>query len=280
MAHLAKGSGRPILFLHGLSLGGDVFADALARLSPAFACHAPDLPGHDPDAPGQEPATIDGAVAFLDAFLEARGLCDVILVGWSMGATVAWRYLDRHGPGRVAAMVCLDMSPCVRNRPGWSLGLRGQRPGSLEAQVAAFRNHWPEAAAMIAGGMFGLAGTSDVMTRAEAEARIARHDGPTMAGMWASLIEADERAAVRRLAVPMLVIHGAESRLYPPETARWLERHAPQARRVCLARSGHAPHLEEPARFAETLAEFAATARPTAGPGGDGRARDLPATKV
>lgn len=247
---------RPVVFLHGWTMAGDVFADAAARLGEGFACHAPDLPGHG--AARGCPAGIERSAEAVAALLDDSDLRDVLLVGWSMGATVAWRYLERFGHARVAGMVSLDMSPWVLNGPDWSLGLMRQGAGGARAKVGWFRDCWPQAAAMIAGGMFAGGGDAPGMTRAEAEARILANDAAVMAGIWASLIEADMREAVRRLPVPMLAIHGAQSRLYPPETAAWLAREAPDARMLCFEHSGHSPHLEEPERFAREIAEFAA----------------------
>ncbi|MFN3643488.1 MAG: alpha/beta fold hydrolase [Gemmobacter sp.] len=247
-----------ILCLHGWTMDCRVWADAARRLAPPFRVLAPDLPGHG--AARGHALSIDGAAEALAAVVAAEGR--VTLVGWSMGATVAWRYLARFGPARVAGMVALDMSPRVLNGPGWSLGLRGA-DGAAPAKVAWLRGRWPEAAPMIAHGMYGAAGTAPLLPRAEAEARIAACDPAAMAEVWASLLEADERRTVARLAVPMLVIHGAQSRLYPAATAEWLEAAAPRATRVCFAASGHSPHLEEPERFADILGAFAAALQPT-----------------
>lgn len=258
---IEAGAGRPLVFLHGWTMAGDVFADALARLSGRFHCLAPDLPGHGAarGAPQGAARGIDASAEALDRLLSARGLSGALLVGWSMGATVAWRYLDRFGAARVAGMASLDMSPRILGAPGWRLGLRGYRPDTVAAKLDLFRNRWPQAAAMIAEGLYGSAGTCDLLPRTGAEARIAAQDGATMADIWHALTRADLRDAVRRLPVPLLVVHGAQSRLYGPQTAHWLERQAPRATRVEFSLSGHAPHLEEPARFAATIAGFAAT---------------------
>jgi pimeloyl-[acyl-carrier protein] methyl ester esterase len=35
-----------------------------------------------------------------------------------------------------------------------------------------------------------------------------------------------------------------------------MDEHIPNSHRVCFAESGHAPHLEEPQRFNQALADF------------------------
>lgn len=235
-----------LVCLHGWSMDGRIWADAARRLAPRFRVIAPDLPGHG--AAQGFPPTVDGAAEMLRGLVAGAG--PVTLVGWSLGATVAWRYLARFGGEGVRGMVAVDMSPRVARAPDWTLGLRGGLA-------------LPQAPAAIAEGMFGRAGTSPVLPRAEAEARIAACDLGAMAAVWASLIEADERAGIARLPVPMLVIHGAQSRLYPAATAEWLAATAPRARRLRFAGSGHSPHLEEPERFAAAVGDFAGAFQPT-----------------
>jgi pimeloyl-[acyl-carrier protein] methyl ester esterase len=247
---------RALVFLHGWSMSGAVFDDARQRLGRDFRCFAPDLPGHG--AVADLPLTIDGCAQVLQDLLVAQDLTGAVLVGWSMGATVAWRHAARFGVARTAGIVSLDMSPRTVNNEGWRLGLRGQTAATALAQTAWFRGHWPTAAAMIAEGMFGDAGTSPLMTAAQAEALIRTRDPDAMADLWDSLTCADERAGIARLAVPLLVVHGAQSRLYGRDTALWLARSAPRARRVEFASAGHSPHLEAPAEFARVLAGFAA----------------------
>ncbi len=254
---MAAGVPRPVVFLHGWTMRGDIFADQIARQPPHLAGHPPALPGHG--AARGWPLSMDGAADCLASHLGRHDLRGAVLVGWSMGATVAWRYLARHGADRIAGLVSVDMSPRLLNGPDWSLGLRGQDAGSARTKVAWFRHSWRDAAQSIAAGMFGARGDSALLPRADAVARVAANDGAVMAEVWASLIEADARATVRGLPVPMLVLHGAQSRVYTPATAAWLATAAPRATCRCFAASGHAPHLEEPAAFASTLHAFADT---------------------
>ena len=78
-----------------------------------------------------------------------------------------------------------------------------------------------------------------------------------MAALWASLAEADAREILPTLGCPTLVMKGAKSRLYPPETASYIADHAPGADLVRFERSGHSPHLEEPERFVDVLRNWA-----------------------
>lgn len=253
--HRAGQSGPALVFLHGWTMAGDIFADTFARLSDRFVCLAPDLPGHGMTQ-GFEP-TIEASVEALDRLLDEEGLRDVTLIGWSLGAAVAWRYLEAKGAARVARMVAVDMSPAILNGADWQLGLMRQDAPSVRAKAGWFAQSWPEAAGFIAAGLFADSQGPALLPIEEARARILANDADAMARFWTSLCDSDSRAFMPRLPVPLLAIHGERSRLYPAATAQWLADTAPQGRALGISASGHSPHLEEPVAFAKAIADFA-----------------------
>lgn len=252
--HLRRqGRGPALVFLHGWTMAGDVFGE-LAGLLPDFDCLAPDLPGHG-GTTGYAPDVASGARMLAD-LLAREGLEGVVLVGWSLGALVAWDYLGR-GAGRAAGMVSLDMSPCPVNRPGWDLGMRDLTEAIARAQPARFAADWAAKAAPIAQGIFAGPAGAPALSLDAARARIAAQDPDAMAAFWASLTAADLRGVIARLPVPLLAIHGTESRVYPSEVGGWLARTAPQGRTLAIPGAGHAPHLEAPEATARAIAAFA-----------------------
>jgi len=250
-----RGTGPVLVFLHGWTMAGDIFADAFERLSAEFTCLAPDLPGHGRTV-GFAP-TVEGAAEMLDQLLRQEGLEDATLVGWSLGALVGWQYLGTHGASRVRAMISLDMSPCPLNSIGWDLGLRDQNAEDGRAKSGWFRGDWPRAARAIARTMFAGSEGAALLSAEAAEARIARQPGPVMAGFWDSLVECDLRATIQALPVPLLAIHGAQSRVYPTQTAGWLASHAPRGAALVLPGAGHALILEAPQACCDAIARFA-----------------------
>lgn len=249
------GAGRPIVFLHGWTMDGAIFRNQFERLAPRFRCLAPDLPGHGDNAAGNP--TIEEAVRRLRDLIDRLNLSDAILVGWSLGAAIAWRYIADHNAHGVAAMISVDMSPKLVNERGWKLGLRGKDADGCFATTARLRDHWAASVPAIAAGMFAdRKGTGDLSIGAAVE-KIASNDPAAMLTMWQSLLAADARTAIAELPVPLLAIYGCESRVYAAETAQWLARTAPDGRCLGFKNSGHSPHLEEPDAFARAVATFA-----------------------
>ena len=224
--------------LHGFSLTGAALAPLAERLA-GFETLVPDLPGHG----GTTGFTADlgGAAAMLDMLLEDG---PALLVGWSLGALIAWRRL-RHP--MVAGVVSLDMSP--RPAPDWAFGMSGPAPEGLASPEA-----WRKGAPALAQGLFAQGGgrASTGLIR-----QIANRDLAAMRGFWASLIAEDARDAIAASPKPLLAIHGAQSRVYPAGTAAWIAATAPAARAHLLDGAGHAPHLEAPEVTADLIACFA-----------------------
>lgn len=233
--------------LHGWTMSGDVFSP-LASALPGVECIAPDLPGHG--ATGYAASITGGADMLAD--LLAAG--PAVVVGWSMGALVAWEHLARNRGQGVLGLISIDMSP--RPLPDWEFGLSGQSVEGARARTSQFRSDWAGAAQAIAAAMFASAGGAPTLSREQAARHIAAQDPAVMLPFWDEILSADHRPAVAALPMPYLALHGAESRVYPPACADWLARTAPNGRAALIPGAGHAPILEAPAACASVITDF------------------------
>lgn len=253
------GVGRPLLLLHGLMAHGGFWA-AQEPLACGFRLIMPDLRGHRDSRAPIGTLTVDRLaedVAELAVALDLRG---AVAVGWSLGASVAWPLLTGAQAGRFVGSVVVDMTPRIRNGEGWELGLS---PELIEARSSAFRDDFAGFAP--GAGEAILAPPLDAEKRRIADwasAEFARNDPAAMGALWCSLAETDQRPLLGRVGCPSLIIRGAHSYLYGPETAHYLGAALPHARIVEFARSGHAPNLEEPELFNNTISQFVAGLQP------------------
>lgn len=103
--HLRRGSGKPLLLVHGL--GSSRHAWSLVTL--ALARHreviAVDLPGHGESPTREDSGTFAGLVDGLDEWLAAEDLVGVDMVGSSLGGRIV---LEMARRGRAGAVVALD----------------------------------------------------------------------------------------------------------------------------------------------------------------------------
>lgn len=245
--------GVPVLILlHGWSCHGGFFAPQLEALSELTEVIAPDLPGHGTTGDKVTPSIEAGADA-LAALMQEEGIDEAVLVGWSMGALVAWSMIERHGSGRLAALVVEDMAPRVINGPDWTLGTLNGLDGPRNAVfLKAIEGQWPLLAPATARRSFAPGARKELVDFAEREMR--RANPRLLAAMWRSLTIQDFRPLTPRIDVPVVLARGARSQLYGLAAAEWQAAHLPRARIETFARSGHSPHLEESSSFNDMLA--------------------------
>lgn len=244
-----------MIFLHGWTMGGAIFDDLIARMGPGYACFAPDLPGHGRAA--DLPPTLEAGAGLVADLIADKGLDEVLLVGWSMGAAVAWTYLRDHGAAEVAGLVTVDMAPRMACGPDWPHGLIGQDSGDVAASTRRFETDWTGGAEAIAATMFADKAGPPAFPRDRALAQILSNDPGRMCAVWRALATMDLRAVIGGIELPYLACFGARSRVYPASAAEWLATEARQGRVHGFGGSGHSPHLEEPEEFARVIGAFA-----------------------
>lgn len=255
-AHLARGAGEPLLFLHGIGGGKECWGPQLEAFADGYRAVAWDMPGY-----GESPALAEPSFAALAEALLA--LVDhvggpVHLVGHSLGGMVAQEFAARH-PARLASLVLSGTSPAFGRPEGdWQKKFIAARLGPLDAG-----HTMDELAAGIIEGLVGEA--PDPAGVALAVACMGRVPAETYRAMMRLLVTFDRRAALGRIAVPTLVLAGGRDDNATPKVMAGMAERIPGARYVCLAGAGHIANLERPAAFNRALRgfldEFAAAPR-------------------
>lgn len=245
MVHRA-GAGRPLVCIHGWAMGGLSFAAQLALIDQGFEIIAPDLPGFGDSPVAEVHPTIDTMADLVGELINGLDLSDVTLVGWSMGASVAW-HLAATGPARVKALASIDMSPRVAPEDGWDFSLStSMTRETIELAVHAMRNDWTGYCDLF---LDRILAQPDKAIRTAMATLAAQADPVAASQAWLSLMQFDARADLAHIQVPALAIHGGRSVLYPQTVGHEIARLMPQCRAIVLDNVGHAPHLEAPAAF-------------------------------
>jgi pimeloyl-ACP methyl ester carboxylesterase len=255
IAYEDEGFGRPLLLLHGF-MANRAFFKLQKPLADRFRLIAVDLRGHGASARPGERVTVEQIAADVTGLAEELDLDGAIGLGWSLGASVLWHVLLGPAARRFGASVVVDMTPRVKNGGGWSLGLSkplcDARSHAIETDFTAF--------ASAAGRAIFTQPVSDEMEPLAtwASDQFTHNDPATMRALWESLVGQDMRPLLGSIRQPSLVARGAHSHLYGAETADYLAAVLPDATLRVFEGSGHAPILEEPALFNQTVREFAA----------------------
>jgi len=260
LAYRDHGKGPVMVLVHGWGVSGELFLGQLQGLSDRFRMIVPDLPGHG--ASGNLPedgsfTSLTDAIAELIGQLELKPVC---LVGWSLGAMVAWDLLQRHPDLYIGSLVTIDMVPCLLNDTSWRYGLReSDDVSSLERNTGFMLSNWPAYTSVVVPRWLSPAAEASPQLVEHVRQVMLQNDPHSMAQIWGWLEKQDMRQALPGIRIPSLVIAGGKSSLFTPVAAAWVAQQITGARLEVFADSGHAPHLDQPHRFNQLLAEFSST---------------------
>lgn len=105
----ASGHGQPMIFIPGLSSSGETWDTTVAHYESKYTCHVLTLAGFAGVPPIQGPliSTVTGDLA---AYIQAQHLQKPIIIGHSLGGSVAMALAARH-PDLVGPVVIVDSLP-------------------------------------------------------------------------------------------------------------------------------------------------------------------------
>ena len=249
-------AGPEILFVHGFSQSAlawrrQMESPTLAR----FRGLAWDLRGHGASDKPVDPACYTDGQRWSDevaAVIDGMRLRRPTVVAWSHGGAILAEYLARHGHARLAAIVFV----AAAIRPGTDhLGpvlranVAGMTAGDLASNIAATR-------AFVYGSFAHLPSRDELETIIAYSMVVPPQARAAMIGR-----AFDVDAALVRLDLPVLVTHGAEDKVVPPETSRANAARIPGAQLAIYNGIGHTPFREAAERFDRELAAFVDSAQ-------------------
>ena len=241
--------GMPLVMLHAFPLSGSMWAQQVAALADRYRIVAPDYRGFGASEPGDGQYTIELFVDDLLAVLDALELNRVAACGLSMGGYVLLRALER-APERFRAVVLADTRSQADDDAG-----RLARAASLKALKA---NGLDAFAEQFSAKLLGTTTLSRDPALRESVATTIRRNHPLAVGgaLLALAARTDTTAALRKLAVPALILVGEEDAITPPAMSRAMADAAPGAKLVQIPAAGHLSNLESPDAFNRALADF------------------------
>ncbi|MGH8246799.1 MAG: alpha/beta fold hydrolase [Gammaproteobacteria bacterium] len=105
-----RGTGEPIVFVHGLLVNGDLWRKVVPELASEFRCITPDWPLGSHDVPASKDADLSppGIARIVADFIEGIGLDDVTLVGNDTGGGICQLVIANHSEkiGRLVLTNC------------------------------------------------------------------------------------------------------------------------------------------------------------------------------
>lgn len=102
--YVEKGSGPPLLLLHGNGENSDYFCHQIDYFQETFHVYAPDTRGHGKSPRGAAPFTLEQFALDLEDFMDEKGIEKADILGFSDGANIALLFALKN-PGRVRRLI-------------------------------------------------------------------------------------------------------------------------------------------------------------------------------
>lgn len=281
--YLDIGRGPACVLLHGFGMQAAMWLPLVAPLALKHRFILPDLRGFggSHDLSLSKPELLTQHADDLADLLEGLDLDEVRLGGLSMGACTALQYHRRYDFARVHSYLHMDQAPCVLNSDDWAHGLLGAKQttrladwAELMHKLAPYRGlAFERLPKHLRSRLWGV--LAEFLSFAfhhrgwRGISRFARHDAlisrlaptsnwPIYMDTLRSYIEDDYdwRPSLPRVDVPMTVLVGAKSAMYPAEGQRLIGELVPHAKLVEFRDSGHVIPFESPRRFVLELNRF------------------------
>jgi pimeloyl-ACP methyl ester carboxylesterase len=259
------GAGPVLVLLHGLLMDSSLWDGPIAELSAGHRCLAPTLPlgAHRLAMRPAADLSLPAIAGLVTEFLDRLDLHDVTLVGNDTGGAVVQLLMADGSPriGRAVLVSCDAFGNFPPGLTGKTLVLAGQLPPPLFGLFLQQLRVRPVRRLPIAFGWLtrrGDAATArwlrPVLTQPAIRAdtvRVLR----AVAADRRLLIRAAER--LPGFSRPALVIWARDDRVMPPEHGRRLAGLLPQGRLIEIEDSYTLVPLDQPARLAAVISEFA-----------------------
>ncbi len=243
------GTGTPLLLIHGYPLDRTLWAPQSRALAPMVRVIAPDLRGCGESAMPPGPVTMDTYADDLRALLDALNIQRAVVGGLSMGGYITFAFYRQYAD-RVRGLILADTRP----QPDSPEGKKGRDENAALARE--------KGVGAIAERMLPKMLTpKTIAERPEmADAVRALMARQPVEGVVAALSalrdRPDSTPTLGQIAVPTLILVGAEDTLTPPQDSQAMSRSIRGARLVTLPGAAHLSNYEQPEAFNRAVSEF------------------------
>lgn len=248
LRYVDKGSGEPVVLLHGLGADLSVWEAAIDPLASQHRVLAFDQIGFGQSDKPTIPYSASTFYDFLMASLDALGIDQTTLVGNSMGGWIALIAALRC-PERIRRLVLVGPAFLYGMPEGVTLEELARRanPATLDEMESYLGR-------VFHGAAFR---SRKEVTRRFAD-HLAKHDGQTIRAVCESLAAGKDvmTAKTGSIRQPTLILHGRNDGVVPVAVSERLQSELPKAELVIIDDCGHWPQIEKTNIFIKTLRRF------------------------
>jgi len=246
------GAQPTLVFIPGWSTGADIWRQQIDRFVPTYRVIA-----FDPRSQGESTKTTNGntpemRARDLHALLERLGVQRPLLIGWSQGVQDVAAYIERYGSKDLAGIVLGD---AAISDGADGMAARAQETAAQFKMFAVYQAHQEE---YLHGMMQAIISKPQSDGAIDQLVRTGMKTPPDIgvAMLIADMFGVNRTPAFEKIDCPTLIIASAKSGELARQQAA--ANQIPLARFEKIEDTAHAAFLDQPDRFNELLASFAA----------------------
>ncbi len=238
-----KGSGDPVLLLHGWGSNLTLFNGITNIILKKYTAIALDLPGFGLSEEPKEPWSVDNYVDFVLKFIDFLDLKNIILLGHSFGCRIIIKMMSRNG--------LLFSVPKIILTGG--AGIKPKKTVKQKVKLAAYK---------ITKGVLSSAPVKKAFP--EALENLRKKNGsadynnatPTMRATLVRVVNEDLTHLLPNISSPTLLIWGKNDTATPLSDGELMEKLIPGSGLVKIDNAGHYSFLEQPYIFGKVISSF------------------------
>lgn len=250
------GEGRPIVLIHGWPLSDEMYEYQYnALINSSFRAIGITLRGFGKSDKPYGLYDYDTHSSDINNVLSQLGVQDAVLVGFSMGGSIAIRYVSVYNGAHVSGLVlCGAAAPIWTQRKDFPYNLPGSavddliklnysdRPKLLSDFAKIFSATETSLNEGIGGWLYGICLSASSYATAQC---------------LIELRDTDLRSDLAKITIPTLILHGRKDKICSFDLAGQMKLGISDSRLVIFEKSGHSLFLEETGKFNRELIKFA-----------------------
>jgi pimeloyl-ACP methyl ester carboxylesterase len=259
LAYYVYGEGQPtLIFLVAWIWTAEFWLPQVDYFSQNFKMVTIDMRGTgESDKPAGD-YTLDLYADDLDSIIEGLQEKNIVLIGESIGASIAIKYVARY-PGKVSKLVLVGGSPKFMATDDFPYGMPAS--GLVEIQRAFAMGSYSMAMGAFLELIFPEPGTNYLR---EWGLKMALKAPPEIAvNSLTNLFQADVRPLLKKIDIPTLILHGEKDIVFTrvSEGAKYMHENIQGSKNYIIKDAGHFPSITAADKFNKILKEFIATGK-------------------
>lgn len=245
----SRGSGAPLLFLHGWGMHGGMWSKVAEHMAQSHRVHSVDLPGHGGSATCV-PYDLDTLVQHLSVQFDEP----LIVCGWSLGGQIALRWAQLH-PFQVSKLVLVATTPCFVQKEDWKCAMAADM--LEEFAISLMQNHTQTLKRFLALQVRGSEQERELLV--DLRSRLFAQGEPdinALKGGLEILRNTDLRTVLMQVKQDALIVAGERDTLTPKAASENMTQALPNARLAVVQGAAHAPFLSHPNVFMQHMTSF------------------------